>query len=133
VGVNIYRNRNIGFMLSITVGVIFTVLLLIPASDIPGPEVRGLDKVIHFAMFFVLVLPALTFAPSSWVWVVPLAIFHGGMIEIIQPYFGRGMEFGDFVANTLGVCTAIPMSRAIHRRWLKPRQISEHKRPERDD
>lgn len=130
---NKYGKRNLGFGLSVVVGVVVTAMLLVPASDIPGPHIEGLDKVIHFAMFFLLVLPALTFAPSSWVWVVPLAIFYGGMIEIIQPYFGRGMEFGDFVANTLGVCTAIPISRAIHRRWLEPRQISQHKRPERHD
>ena len=117
---NKYGKRNLGFGLSVVVGVVVTAMLLVPASDIPGPHIEGLDKVIHFAMFFLLVLPALTFAPSSWVWVVPLAIFYGGMIEIIQPYFGRGMEFGDFVANTLGVVSALGVSRAIHRRWLKP-------------
>lgn len=119
--VNRYRNRRIGFVLSILVGLVITILLLVPASEIPGPEVEGLDKVIHFVMFFALVLPALTFAPSSWVWVVPLAVVHGAVIEVIQPYFGRGMEFGDFVANTLGVLCALPVSRAVHRRWLQPR------------
>lgn len=116
--------RRRGIILSGIIGVVITTLLLIPIS---GPDLSssafGPDKAVHFLFFFALVLPILTFYPRSWVWVVPVAIAYGGMIEVIQPYFGRGMELGDFVANSLGVLAAIPVSRWAHKRWLKPRQL----------
>lgn len=118
------RLRRRGIILSGIIGVVITILLLIPIS---GPDLSssllGADKAVHFLFFFALVMPSLTFYPRSWAWVVPVAIVYGGMIELIQPYFGRGMELGDFIANSLGVLAAIPASRWAHRRWLKPRQL----------
>lgn len=126
--------RRRGIILSGIVGVVVTVLLLIPIS---GPDTSssaiGIDKAVHFLFFFALVVPVLTFYPRAWVWVVPVAIAYGGMIEVIQPYFGRGMELGDFVANSLGVVSAVPVSRWAHKRWLKPRQVRKREGAKRDD
>ncbi len=123
-------NRNIGYAVSAGLALVVTAGLLAPMSGVSGPKITGLDKIIHFALFFILVLPALVVAPRIWVWVVPVAIVYGGIIEIIQPYFGRGMEFGDFIANTLGVLAAVPVSRWLHARGSKGRQLAKNKRAE---
>ncbi|PZX47951.1 VanZ like protein [Roseinatronobacter thiooxidans] len=123
-------NRTIGYAVSAGLALIITAALLAPMSGVSGPKVTGLDKIIHFFLFFILVLPALMVAPRIWVWVVPVAIVYGGLIEIIQPYFGRGMEFGDFIANTLGVLAAVPVSRWLHARVSKGRQLAKNKRAE---
>lgn len=124
------RNNRTGFAISGLLAVVITILLLVPTSGTSAPKIIGFDKIIHFVLFFLLVVPALSYAPRTWVWVVPVAILYGAMIEIIQPYFGRGREFGDFVANSLGALVAVPVSRWVHTRWLEPRQISDDKRPE---
>jgi hypothetical protein len=123
-------NRTIGYAVSAGLALIITAALLAPMSGVSGPKVTGLDKIIHFFLFFILVLPALMVAPRIWVWVVPVAIVYGGLIEIIQPYFGRGMEFGDFIANTLGVLAAVPVSRWLNARASKGRQLAKNKRAE---
>jgi hypothetical protein len=123
-------NRSIGYAVSAGLALFITAGLLLPMSGVSGPKIAGLDKIIHFSLFFILVLPALVAAPRIWVWVVPVAIVYGGLIEIIQPYFGRGMEFGDFVANALGVLVAVPVSRWLHARGLEWRQLAKNKRAE---
>ena len=123
------RNRSTGFVISGVLGVVFTILLLMPTSGTSDPSLFGYDKIIHIILFFVLVLPALSYAPRSWVWVVPLAIVFGIVIEIIQPYFGRGRELGDVIANAIGALAAVPVSRWVHRHWLEARQMPDDKRP----
>lgn len=109
----------LGFVISGALAVLCATVLLSPVSGLPGTQVIGLDKAVHFVLFFGLVVPALSFAPRAWVWVVPLAIGYGILIEIIQPYFGRGRELGDMVANSLGAVAAVPVSRWVYQRWLK--------------
>ena len=116
-------------MFSGLLAVVFTILLLMPTSGTSDPSLLGYDKIIHFVMFFVLVLPALSHAPRCWVWVVPLAVVYGIFIEIIQPFFGRGRELGDVIANALGALAAVPVSRWVHLHWLEARQTPDHKRP----
>ncbi len=92
-----------------------TVALLAPVPPGPPPLVAGLDKIVHASLFFAIALPILSVRPHAWVWLLPALAAFGGAIELIQPYFGRGREFWDFIANIVGVVLAIPAGRAIFR------------------
>jgi VanZ family protein len=100
-----------------------------PMSGVPVPRFGGIDKLAHFLMFFAIALPSLSVAPRIWVWFVPLVIGYGGLSEIVQPSFGRGREWADFLANSFGVLAAIPVGRVLFRRLLKRRHLHQCERP----
>ena len=63
----------------------------------------GSDKLHHFIAFGALVLPCALLYARTLIWVLPAAIMFGGVIELIQPYVGRGRELADFGADAVGV------------------------------
>ena len=72
-----------------------------------GPE--GWDKVLHFIAYFGLASIA-TLAlgrRKAALWAAfALAVF-GGILEIVQGYVGRDAEWGDELANIVGVCAGL--------------------------
>lgn len=87
---------------------------LTPVAQMPESP-SGVDKLYHFASFAALVLPAVAAQPRHALWLAPLAIAYGGLIEIIQPQVGRSAEWGDFVANSLGVAFGVVVGVVAHR------------------
>lgn len=74
---------------------------LAPQDSIP-PELPGTDKTYHLLGFAAFVFPLTLYRPRNWLWLVPLAIVFGAVIELIQPYFGRSREIADVIANSAG-------------------------------
>jgi VanZ family protein len=79
--------------------------------SVQGPEVLW-DKLLHFIAYFGLAAIA-TLAlgrlrPALWAGLL-LATF-GGLLEIIQSFVGRDAEWGDELANVIGVCAGIAVS-----------------------
>jgi len=69
-----------------------------------GPE--GFDKVLHFLAYFGLAgLATVAFGRlRAALWAgLALAAF-GGALEIVQSFVGRDAEWGDELANVIGVC-----------------------------
>ncbi len=115
-----------GFVVSGVLSVFILTALLMPLPD--RAHVGGsFDKVVHFVLFFVLVLPALSVRPRIWVWLVPLATLFGVAIEFVQPVFGRGKEYADMLANGMGALAAVPVGYLIHRIWADSRRRRESK------
>ena len=104
--------QRLGVSLSALVAVAIAVLTLMPAQSLPSAP--GSDKLHHFLAFAALVLPAVTVRPRNALWMVPLAIGYGGMIELIQPHVGRHGEWGDVLANALGACIGAGLGWAFH-------------------
>ncbi len=70
-----------------------------------GPEAIW-DKVLHFAAYFGLAgiaTIALGRRKASFWAAFALAVF-GGILEIVQSFVGRDAEWGDELANVIGVC-----------------------------
>ena len=87
----------------ITAGILIaiTFLMLAPVS---APKGYGFnDKTYHILAFAGLIIPIATLQPRWLLFAIPLFILFGGMIEIIQPYFGRTRDFADWIADIKGV------------------------------
>jgi VanZ family protein len=72
-----------------------------------GPE--GWDKVLHFTAYFglagIATLALGRTRAAAWA-ALALATF-GGVLEIVQSFVGRDAEWGDEVANVVGVCAGL--------------------------
>lgn len=71
-------------------------------NQVQLPAGGGNDKVAHFSAYLVLVLAAALLRPKSIAFYTACAILYGGLIEFIQPSFGRDKELLDLIANSLG-------------------------------
>lgn len=117
----------VGYGLAIGFAIIGTALMLAPAGPDVPPPFPHFDKLVHFIVFFLIVLPAVAVRPGAWAVIVLGASALGGAIELIQPLVGRERELGDFVADVAGAFAAVPLGHAIARKVSKPRQLSEGK------
>ena len=84
---------------------------------LPSPNfqnVPGTDKFHHFISFAALVLPAGFYDPKMLRWAMPLALFYGGVIEVIQPFVGRSGEFADLYADGIGLLIGAVLGVLLH-------------------
>jgi len=103
----------LGLILTAIALVVLTYVLLMPGQDGPG-RIPHLDKLFHFIGFFGLVLPLAVVLPRRAWLAALLAAAYGGGIELVQPGFGRGAEWGDALANLAGALSAAVVGRALH-------------------
>jgi VanZ family protein len=79
----------------------------IPGHSMPVAQLFSFDKVVHFCVF--LGLGALL----SWAWerhwpAILACVAYGGLDEIHQHFTpNRSVEWGDFLADTLGAATGV--------------------------
>ena len=109
----------IGVVLTLLLGGIIAVLTLAPVS---ADGVPGSDKLHHVLGFAALAFP-LPFARQNLALPVVLGVaVYGGLIELIQPYFGRQAEWGDFLADVVGAVIGAFLGaqcgRWFRRKWL---------------
>ena len=58
--------------------------------------------------------------PRLAVWVILGVIAYGGIIEVIQPFFGRQAEWADLVADGIGAVVGAVTGSALSRYILTP-------------
>lgn len=97
------------FLVAVTVAL----LMPVPQHDLRTPA--HADKLVHFGVFFCLALPAFLVCRQAWALTMIALVAYGGMIELVQPYFGRGAEWADFWANSIGVVAALPVAYQLRR------------------
>ena len=94
-----YRVQLISVTLTVMLAGVIAVLTLVPIS---GVGIPGSDKLHHILAFAALAFPLPVVYPRL-VWPVILGVSaYGGLIEIIQPFFGREAGWGDFLADFAG-------------------------------
>ena len=91
--------------------VIAVLTLASPSQLPPAPQIS--DKVYHALAFAALVMPTVLMWPKRLVVISALALLYGGVIEMIQPGFGRQAELGDLLANCSGVALAWVLAFAL--------------------
>lgn len=75
------------------------------------------DKQLHFMAFALLAMPLGWVRPAWVLWLVPLSLGYGAMIELIQPSVGRSAEWGDLLADGLGILVGVLPGQL--RRWIR--------------
>lgn len=65
------------------------------------------DKQAHALAFTLLVLPLSVAVPRLIPKLAISALIFGGMIELIQPSFGRSGDWGDWVADAVGIAVGV--------------------------
>jgi len=105
----------LAFGLALVIGV----LSLLPLDRLP--EVAVSDKLEHLLAYGLLGLLATLRrqTPRTLLLTLLLVIAYGAAIEILQPYAGRFMELGDFIANSSGAFLG-----ALIARWTRYRSAA---------
>ena len=111
--------KNLDIPLTLILTAVLTVAMLWPI-DQPPPAPDGTDKVVHLITFAALAFPL---ARTGRVGLIPVfvgASAFGGIIELIQPSFGRSADMQDWIADIAGVALGIVMA-LLYRRLRKDR------------
>ena len=105
--------------LTLMVTAVLTVAMLWPINQPPqAPD--GTDKIVHLIAFAALAFPL---ARTGRIGLVPVFIgasTFGGLIEVIQPSFGRSADLQDWIADIAGVALGILLA-LLYRRLRKHR------------
>ena len=104
------RRLTIGGAVTIVLAVVIAVLTLAP---MPSGGPTGADKIYHVLAFACLAFPLPLVRPRLAVWVILGVIAYGGMIEMIQPFFGRQAEWADLVADGVGALLGASVARQL--------------------
>lgn len=109
------RRMAIGSAVTLVLAVIIAVLTLAP---MPSGGPAGSDKLYHVLAFACLAFPLPLVRPRWTVWVILGVIAYGGVIEMIQPFFGRQAEWADLVADGVGAILGAIVARHLGL-WLR--------------
>lgn len=98
------------------------------AGDLPAMgwfgRIPHFDKLVHFGFYcgeVTLLLLLVNPRRQGKIVLVATVILLSGVIELIQPYFGRSRDLADFAANAAGALTGTLLARYLGP-WLTRRQ-----------
>lgn len=98
---------------------VIMILCGMPSSGIPRIKIPGIDKMVHFALFFVFATLLVTemntlrskykVEPKHQLIGFAIAIAYGALTELLQLYVftSRGADWFDFMADTIGAGIAV--------------------------
>lgn len=109
------RRMAVGSAVTIVLAVIIAVLTLAP---MPSGGPAGSDKLYHVLAFACLAFPLPLVRPRLALWVILGVIAYGGVIEVIQPFFGRQAEWADLIADGIGAILGASIARKLGL-WLR--------------
>ena len=86
-------------------------------NPLPDVQLKGGDKLHHVLAFAILMLPAAMMRPRLMLLLGPVLAAYGGLIEIVQPYFGRSRELADWHADLMGIALGAGLGLALRLVW----------------
>ena len=95
--------------LTLIVAAVLTVAMLWPINQ-PPPTPDGSDKVVHLIAFAALAFPLARTGRFELLPVFIGASAFGGIIEVLQPSFGRSADMQDWIADIAGVGLGIALA-----------------------
>ena len=101
--------KHLDIPLTLIVTAVLTVAMLWPINQ-PPPAPVGSDKVVHLIAFAALAFPLARTGRFGLFAVIIGASAFGGLIEILQPSFGRSADMQDWIADIAGVGLGIMLA-----------------------
>ena len=95
--------------LTLIVTAVLTVAMLWPINQ-PPPGPDGSDKIVYLIAFAALAFPLARTGRFGLIPVFVGASAFGGLIELIQPSFGRSADMQDWIADIVGVALGIMLA-----------------------
>ncbi len=95
--------------LTIIITAVLSVASLWPINQ-PPPAPVGTDKLAHLVAFATLAFPLARTGRFGLIPVFVSASAFGGIIEILQPSFGRSADIQDWIADIAGVALGIALA-----------------------
>ena len=111
--------RYLDIPLTLIVTAALTMAMLWPIHQ-PLPAPDGTDKIVHLIAFAALALPLARTGRFGLIPVFVGASAFGGIIELIQPCFGRSADMQDWIADIAGVALGMKLA-LVYRRLRKHR------------
>lgn len=115
------RRRNRHKVALIATALLTVFIAYVTLAPISAPHgLPGSDKTYHVLAFVLLTFPCAILYPKALIVVIPGAIAFGGLIEIVQPSFGREREIADLYADAVGTSIGAAAGlciRALVKRW----------------
>lgn len=111
--------KHLDIPLTVVVTAGLTVAMLWPIHE-PSTAPDGTDKLVHLVAFAALAFPL---ARTGRVGLIPVfvgASAFGGLIEVLQPSFGRSADMQDWIADIVGVALGMILA-LLYRRLRKHR------------
>ena len=105
-------HRLFDIYLTIVLALIILTGMLAPLSEVTTAP-AGTDKVIHIVAFAALVFPLAFTRRIGLFTLFIFASLFGGIIEIIQPSFGRNADIIDWIADSVGVICGMAVRNII--------------------
>lgn len=116
----VFKRHRLALLSTLVLAMIIAWGMLHPKPPTPDLDIQRADKLYHVIAFAGLIFPTAMLFARSLIWILPLAAFFGGVIELVQPCVGRDAELADVLADLLGlgVGTVFGLTlRAWRRRW----------------
>jgi VanZ family protein len=120
------RRMAVGSAVTTVLALIIAVLTLAP---MPSGGPAGSDKIYHVLAFACLAFPLPLVRPRFAVWVILGVIAYGGVIEVIQPFFGRQAEWADLVADGVGAILGAIVARHLALRLRRYGRLNDNDDP----
>ena len=120
---------------AVAVGVIITVVSLLPPRGTPGPQIADLGEVVanfgHFTGYLLLALSLTVALTSSHPWFVWIFVsVYGAVIELVQGGVGlRSFQVTDILVNAVGAGVGIWIARMLDRRSRSPEVSTQFQDP----
>lgn len=117
-------NKCINYKFTLAVVALILIAILMPGDSVPEVGIPGIDKVIHFGMFFTLaVVFYLEYFKNNnklpiWYYVFAVIFIFASSTEVMQFFaVDRSMDLLDLSADTLGIFIGILLT-TIYVKWL---------------
>lgn len=103
------------YLLTIATTVLILIAVLLPGSSLPDVSSFGLDKIIHFTLFFGWAIAVrYDFQTAKKILVFVLGIFFSFITEVLQLFAeDRSYDLYDMLADSLGLSMGLMLSHLV--------------------